>query len=219
VDAIRHPRLYVMQGLTGCSGTGIVYENDSQTALLHLARINFDRSEVRWTEVWYAFAGRVVGSVLAATVIAALADKQFISICVAVAVLAGVAVSLTSFTVAINPGSLLGAGFMSGAMATLTSVGAPPMALLYQRKSFGLTRATLNAFFLFGAAASVGALLLYGLVSAADAWMALALLPAIAIGTLLGDVALSRLTITTLRPFTLIISTFAAIVLLLRTLW
>jgi uncharacterized membrane protein YfcA len=66
---------------------------------------------------------------------------------------------------------------------------------------------------------SVGALLLYGLISSADVWLTFALLPAIAAGTLLGDIALGRLTISTLRPFTLIISAFAAVVLLLRTLW
>jgi hypothetical protein len=43
--------------------------------------------------------------------------------------------------------------------------------------------------------------------------------PAIGLGTLLGDRALKRLTIQSLRPFTLAISTFAAVVLLLRTLW
>ena len=122
--------------------------------------IRFDRSEVRWNEVVYAFAGRVAGAVLAATIIAVLADKNFISVCVGISVLLGVAISLTNFAVAINPASLVAAGFMSGAMATLTSVGAPPMGLLYQRASFGHVRATLNAFFLFGALASVGALLL-----------------------------------------------------------
>jgi uncharacterized protein len=181
--------------------------------------IRFDWSEVRWREISYAFAGRVVGAILAATVIAAFADKEIISICVGLAVLLGVAISFSSFAVAITPGSLLVAGFMSGAMATLTSVGAPPMGLLYQRDSFDHVRATLNAFFLFGALASVGALLLYGLITRADVWLTLALLPAIAAGTLIGDAALGRLTITTLRPFTLAISTFAAVVLLLRTLW
>jgi uncharacterized protein len=181
--------------------------------------INFDWTEVRWNEAGYAFVGRVAGSLLAATIIAATADKQFISVCVGIAVLLGVAISLTSFTIAINRVSLLVAGFMSGGMATLTSVGAPPMGLLYQRKSFGHVRATLNAFFLFGALASIGALVLYGLIGTSDVWLTVALLPAIGVGTLIGDVALGRLTIKTLRPFTLGISTFAAVVLLLRTLW
>lgn len=108
---------------------------------------------------------------------------------------------------------------MSGAMATLTSVGAPPMGLLYQRSSFGHVRATLNAFFLFGALASVGALLLYRLIDRSDVGLMVALLPAIWLGTVAGDVGLKRLTITSPRPFTLAISTIAAVALILRTLW
>jgi uncharacterized membrane protein YfcA len=178
-----------------------------------------DWDQIRWREISYAFVGRVIGAILAAYLIAAVADKGFVSVCVGVAVLLGVAISLTSFTVAINPASLLTAGFLSGVMATLTSVGAPPMGLLYQRQSFGHVRATLNAFFLFGALASVGALLLYGLIKLTDVCLALALVPAIWLGALLGDGALKRMTIRSLRPFTLGISTFAAIILLLRTLW
>jgi uncharacterized membrane protein YfcA len=178
-----------------------------------------DWTEIRWGEISYAFVGRVAGAALAATIIAVVANNAFVSVCVGIAVLLGVGISLTSFAVAINPASLLTAGFLSGAMATLTSVGAPPMGLLYQRHAFGHVRATLNAFFLFGAIASVAALVAYGLIRSSDVALTLALIPAIGLGTLLGDRALKRLTITTLRPFTLIISTFAAVVLLLRTLW
>jgi uncharacterized membrane protein YfcA len=178
-----------------------------------------DWSEIRWGEISYAFAGRVVGALLAATIIAIIADKNFISICVGISVLLGVAISLTNFAIAINPVSLIAAGFLSGAMATLTSVGAPPMALLYQRASFGHVRATLNAFFLFGALASVGALLIYRLINRSDVALTVALLPSIWLGTVTGDIALKRLTIKSLRPFTLTISVIAAVALILRTLW
>ena len=178
-----------------------------------------DWQAIRWDEISYAFVGRVAGAILAATVIAVVADTKFISICVAIAVLFGVAISLTSVVVAINPASLLTAGFMSGAMATLTSVGAPPMGLLYQRATFERARATLNAFFLFGALASVAALLLYQLIDRSDVWLAFALLPAIWLGTVVGDHALKRLTIRSLRPFTLSISTIAAVALLFRAMW
>lgn len=66
---------------------------------------------------------------------------------------------------------------------------------------------------------SVGALLLYRLINRSDVGLMLALLPAIWLGTLAGDLALKRLTIRSLRPFTLIISTVAAVVLILRTIW
>ena len=78
-----------------------------------LYSIRFDRSEVRWGEISYAFVGRVVGAVLAATIIAAVASTAFVSVCVGIAVLLGVAISLTSLAVAINPASLLAAGFLS----------------------------------------------------------------------------------------------------------
>jgi uncharacterized membrane protein YfcA len=178
-----------------------------------------DWAEIRWREISYAFVGRAIGALLAATIIAVITDKNFISLCVGLSVLLGVAISFTSFTIRINPTSLVTAGFMSGAMATLTSVGAPPMALLYQRASFGHVRATLNAFFLFGALVSIGALLIYGLIGRSDVGLALALLPAIWLGTLTGDLALKRLAIRSLRPFTLIISVIAALALVLRTLW
>jgi uncharacterized protein len=178
-----------------------------------------DWEEIRWREMSYAFVGRVVGAILAATIIAIVTDKHFVGVCVGVSVLVGVAISLTNFTIGINPTSLIAAGLMSGAMATLTSVGAPPMALLYQRASFGHVRATLNAFFLFGALASVGALLIYRLIDRSDLALSVALLPAIWLGTVTGDVALKRLTIRSLRPFTLIISVIAAVALILRTLW
>jgi uncharacterized membrane protein YfcA len=75
----------------------------------------------------------------------------------------------------------------------------------------------LNAFFLFGALASVGALLMYRLIDRSDLALSVALLPAIWLGTVTGDVALKRLTIRSLRPFTLIISVIAAVALILRT--
>jgi len=178
-----------------------------------------DWREIRWGEISYAFLGRVIGAILAATIIALISDKNFISVCVGISVLLGVAISLANFSVAINPTSLIAAGFLSGAMATLTSVGAPPMALLYQRASFGHVRATLNAFFLVGALASVGALLVYGLIGRSDVGLAVALLPAIWLGTVTGDVALKRLTIKSLRPFTLVISVVAAVALILRATW
>jgi uncharacterized protein len=178
-----------------------------------------DWGDIRWREISYAFVGRVAGAILAATVIAVIADKNFISICVGISVLLGVAISLTNFAVAINPVSLVAAGFLSGAMATLTSVGAPPMGLLYQRAAFGHVRATLNAFFLFGALASLGALLIYRLIDRSDVALTVALLPAIWLGTVTGDVALKRLTIKSLRPFTLTISVIAAVALIVRTLW
>jgi hypothetical protein len=89
----------------------------------------------------------MIGAVLAATTIAAVVNYALMSACGGVAVVFGVAISFTNLAVAINPASLLTVSFLSGAMATLTSVGAPPMGLLYQRQRSDMY-ATPNAFFL-----------------------------------------------------------------------
>lgn len=175
-----------------------------------------DWGSVRWSEISYAFGGRVAGAIVAATLLSAIADNQTVSIWVGALVLLGVALSLTSVEVSINPGSLTLAGFLSGVMATMTSVGAPPMGLLYQRKSFAHARATLNVFFLFGALASVAVLLAFGLIKVSTAWLTVGLLPAIWAGVALGDLALRHLAIRSIRPFVLCISAGAGIFLLIR---
>lgn len=175
-----------------------------------------DWEAVRWGEISYAFAGRLAGAVVAATGIASLADKSLVAVAVAICVLLGVAASLTSLRLAISPASLTVAGFLSGAMATLTSIGAPPMGLLYQHQSFDHARATLNAFFLFGALASIGVLAAHGLVTWANILMTAALLPAMGAGVAIGNLALSRLRIGSLRPFILGLSAATALLLLAR---
>lgn len=51
--------------------------------------IKWDWAEVCWREISYAFVGRVVGALLAATLIALIADSKIISLCVGAAVLIG----------------------------------------------------------------------------------------------------------------------------------
>jgi uncharacterized membrane protein YfcA len=175
-----------------------------------------DWATIQWREISYAFAGRVVGSIAAAAFVAGFADEATIGVSVAVCVLIGVGLSLTRLRVAVSPLSLTVAGTLSGGMATLTSVGAPPMGLLYQNEAFHRARSTLNAFFLFGALASVGALAVYGLIATSDIAFAAALMPAMAVGVLIGDAALARLRIATLRPFVLAVSVSAAVFLIFR---
>lgn len=177
-----------------------------------------DWATIAWREISYAFVGRVVGAIAAAAFVANFADEDTIGISVAICVLIGVGLSMTNLRLAISPLSLSVAGALSGGMATLTSVGAPPMGLLYQNEAFHRARSTLNAFFLFGALASIGALVAYGLVNASDVAFAVALMPAMVLGVLIGNAALKRLKIATLRPFVLVVSISAAVFLILRAL-
>ena len=77
---------------------------------------------------------------------------------------------------------------MSGVMGTLTSVGGPPMALVYQREKAATLRSTLAGFFLFGASLALLALAVSGELNKRQVVDGFLLLPGLLVG-----LALSRL--------------------------
>jgi uncharacterized membrane protein YfcA len=109
-----------------------------------------------------------------------------------VIVLAAVAISLSGWHVRPTTPTLVGAGMMSGVMGTLTSVGGPPMALVYQREEAAKLRSTLAGFFVFGASLAVLALVVSGELSKRQVVDGFVLLPGLLVG-----LGLSRL----LRPY------------------
>jgi uncharacterized protein len=180
--------------------------------------LNVDWREVRWRQISFLLSGRVVGATAAGALTMALSNPRLIGLCVGVCVLAGVGLSFTRLRLPLTPVPLTVAGALSGFMATLTSVGAPPIALLYQREAVIHTRATLNAYFLFGAMISLIVLLGYGLIKWPSVALFGSLLPAMGLGVLAGDLLLRRAAITSLRPITLGVAVFAACALIGRSL-
>src|SRR5262249_44558883 len=69
------------------------------------------------------------------------------------------------------------AGFAAGVMGTATSVGGPPVALIYQHQSGARLRATLSGFFLMGSLLSIATLALIGRFGPEQLRLGLALLP------------------------------------------
>ncbi len=63
-----------------------------------------------------------------------------------------VSVLIAEFRLHVRPNriNLFIAGFLSGLMSILSGIGAPPMALVYQRSAAGKVRAMMNAFFTIG---------------------------------------------------------------------
>jgi uncharacterized membrane protein YfcA len=107
-------------------------------------------------------------------------------------VLFAVAISLTGWHIRPTTSTLVGAGMTSGVMGTLTSVGGPPMALVYQREQAATLRSTLAGFFVFGASLSLAALVVSGELGQRQLVDGAVLLPGLLVG-----LALSRL----LRPY------------------
>lgn len=168
-------------------------------------------------ELGLAMAGRIAGTMAAGTAIALLPAAVFGSV-FAVMILTAVALSLMKWHLLPTPRNLVTAGLVSGFMGTITSVGSPPMGLVYQNMPGPKVRATVSAFFLLGASFSVLTLAMVGRFAAAQAVAALWLVPPVLLGF-----AVSRYLVRHVdrrrggvRNGVLAISAFAAVVLLVK---
>jgi uncharacterized membrane protein YfcA len=133
--------------------------------------------------VSWALVGRVPGTFLGAVVVAAIPRRET-SLLVGAMVLVAVALVGTGARVARSRPALFGAGTLSGFMATTSSVGGPPIALLYQDTEGGRVRGTLPVSFV-GLVISRGALLVGRFGSLRDP---LSFLPsAVLVGFALGE--------------------------------
>lgn len=160
--------------------------------LAHRDRRSIDFGEIRW-----AVAGRLFGVVIAAVVIASMSTDG-LALMLGVLVLFLVGISLSGLHFEPTKGSLVVAGTVSGFAGTIASVGAPPMAIVYQNAKGPRIRGTLSAFFVIGVLMSLAALILVGRYGIAEVSIALRLLP----GLLLGFVLSRRLAVVLDRGYT-----------------
>jgi uncharacterized membrane protein YfcA len=133
--------------------------------------------------VGWALVGRIPGTFLGAAVLALIPRKET-SLLVGAMVLLAVVLVATGARVTRTRRALLGAGALSGFMATTTSIGGPPMALLYQDSGGNRVRGTLSGFFLVGLVIALGALSLVGRFGPAEVLSSVLLLPAVLAGFL-----------------------------------
>ncbi|PLX37549.1 MAG: hypothetical protein C0606_04440 [Hyphomicrobiales bacterium] len=127
-----------------------------------------ERPAIHWDEVGIGLFGRVSGAFLAALVLYLLPDRHGFSLAFGLSILVAVILSVAGVVLPLNRISLVTMGTVSGLTGTITSVGAPPMAIVYQNAAPGHARPTLSAFFSFGAMASFLVLAATGRVDLQD---------------------------------------------------
>ncbi len=140
-----------------------------------------ERGKLDVRGVGWAVAGRVPGSVVGAIAVVTLATDVLVVV-FALSVLAGVALSVVGWDVRPTPVTLVTAGAASGVMGSITSIGGPPMALVYQHRSGPELRSTLALFFVFGSALSIVLLTVAGEIDSSDLRRAAAFMPAMLVG-------------------------------------
>lgn len=139
------------------------------------------RGHVSFRGLGNAIAGRIPGSLCGGALLLWI-DKEWLALWIGLSVLAAVGVSLTSLRWHPTPRRMMFAGFMSGFMGTSSSIGGPPMALLWQHQEVSLVRANLAAFFVVSSLMSLTVLAPIGQFGLRQIMLGLPLLPATLVG-------------------------------------
>jgi hypothetical protein len=164
-----------------------------------------------------AILGRIPG-VAAGAAVAAAVSSRALSIGLGTAVLIAVAMSIWLPSVPTTTGLTVGAGAVSGFMGTTTGVGGPPMALLYQRVSPRVVRATLSAYFAIGTVLSIVALTVAGDLTSRQWRLGLLLVPGVVVGLVASPWVRRHVDGPRFRPILLAICAASAVLLLIEQL-
>ncbi|HVL81563.1 MAG TPA: sulfite exporter TauE/SafE family protein [Actinomycetota bacterium] len=178
--------------------------------IAHRERATIDLFGVRW-----AFVGRVPGTLAGGAAVSLLPERDLVVILAAM-VLLGVAMSAGGWSVEPTLPTLLGAGALSGLMGTVSSIGGPPMALLYQRRTGADIRGTLSGFFVVGASLSLVTLAVVGRFGPEQVKASAALIPGLLVGFAVSSRTKAALDKGWTRPAVLGLCAVSAVAVLVR---
>lgn len=164
-----------------------------------------------------ALAGRLVGSVLAGLTMSVIPLYVY-DLLFGIMVLSAVLLSATGWQVLPTGRNLLTAGLASGYMGTLTSIGAPPMALAYQHGTPASIRSTLAVYFVIGSAFSIAVLATLGRFGVEQALAGAMLFPSLIVGFWLSGRIAARMSSRLTRRAILWLSGASAAVLIVKAL-
>jgi uncharacterized membrane protein YfcA len=169
-----------------------------------------------WRGLRWAFGGRLAGTPLGVWVVAAL-PHRLLGIVVGGMVLAAVGITALPRGVPRSPRTLVAAGVFSGATGTATSIGGPPLALLYQREDGPRIRATLAVFFTIGALISLLTLAAVSQLPVRQVTAGLLLTPFTVAGFVLSRPLRRVLDNGRMRAGVLLVTAVSALVLIMRS--
>jgi uncharacterized protein len=176
-----------------------------------------DRRHTHWPEVAVGTSGRIVGMIPAAFALRWMSGPAY-ELLFAAAVLAGVVISIAGWHVRLTLRNLFVTAIGSGFVSTVSAVGGPPMALVYQHEEAPKIRGTLNAIFTIGTPISLIGLSWARRFGLAELMVGILLMPGVFAGFLLSRYTSARLEGRGTRPAILAMSAMTAIVVMLRAI-
>lgn len=187
------------------------------TVSLPVLSVLRERRAADWTGLRWSLLGRLPGTALGAWTVTQL-SADVIALAVSVMVLIAVGLSVSTWKPTPTPVTLFSAGVVSGVTGTATSIGGPPIALVYQRARAAQVRATLGMNFVVGAAFSLISLAAFGSVSRHQVITGASLLPFLVAGFLVSGPLRRIVDGRRTRPAVLLVAAVSAVVLGVRTL-
>jgi len=139
------------------------------------------RQQLHFSNIKLALLARIPGSILGIVLLAIL-PPVFFAVGFSLLIIFSVLLTYRRLDIHHSKRNLVVAGFFSGLMGTTTSVGGPPIALVYQNSNICTLRAELGLFFLIGTLVSLAMLFASGNINDAHVQLTLPLVPAIFVG-------------------------------------
>lgn len=185
--------------------------------VLTLMVVRREWSSVDFAALRYLASGRVLGTIVAGGLLATLSQQLF-DLLFGVLVLIAVLLSLPRGGFARSPRNLTVAGIASGLMGTLSSIGGPPVALVYQGADPPRFRATLGVLLVIGATLSIAAAWAAGRFGDTELALSGVLVPAAFVGFWLSRFGLGWMHGPRVRVAVLVLSSLAGLSVLARAL-
>ena len=176
-----------------------------------------DRRDIDWPGMAWGIPARIPGTVLGVLLVGWFSHRE-LGIAVGLMVLISVLVTWRAVHLPINRTTLVTAGFLSGVGATTTSIGGPPIAVLYQHQPAGRIRSTLAVYFSLGAMFSLVALAVTGDLTWHQTAVAAMLAPGVPIDLWLARGLGRALDLRSIRTGVLVVCAASAVLLLVRSL-
>jgi uncharacterized membrane protein YfcA len=172
---------------------------------------------IRMADLGWSVPGRLLGTGLAVWILEAVPAGR-LQFTMGLFMLLAVGLTLIGPRVRVGRRTLFGAGTLAGVMSTITSMGGPPMALLYQHETGPRLRGTLAAFFSLGVVMSLGGLAVAGRFGWTEVRLAALLLPGVVAGFALSAWTAERLDQRHTRLVVLTTSAIAGVLVVLQGL-
>mgnify|MGYP000630674754 CR=1 FL=1 len=170
-----------------------------------------------WSRVSLAIAARLPGAWLGALILTSIPQYQ-LSLLFGGCILLAVWVSGRKEGAPITRRRLIMGGFFSGLTGTATSVGGPPIAMVYQNEERITARNELAGFFLLGTLLSIAMLALQGAIGMQDTLHSLRMLPGVILGFFIAGY-IDQFTIGfKVRPVLLAIAAGSALIIIIKGL-